>query len=64
MVMRKIIVLLFRIGFWKKNWKEKLFFIVKGLIFLPWLYHDLQLTTVDMASSHLHEAGGDIYPLF
>lgn len=49
----------------KKNQKDKIYFLIKGVIFLPFLIKDLnELKQIDIANSHLHEVGGDIYPLF
>lgn len=49
----------------KKNQNDKIYFLIKGIIFTPFLLKDLKdAKQMDIANSHLHEVGGDIYPLF
>lgn len=44
--------------------KAKVTCLIKGILFLLFLISALRHDAEFMASSHLHEAGADVYPLF
>ena len=48
----------------KKNLNDRLGYILKGIIFLPFLMHDLAKTKKENNPTSLSASGDDVYPLF
>ena len=48
----------------KNNLNDRLKYILKGVIFLPFLIHDLARTKKENNSTALSASGDDVYPLF
>lgn len=65
MISKQLMFYIVKISNNKKTIRDKIICLVKGIIFLPFLFKDLkEVKEIDVAISHPHEIGGDIYPLF
>ncbi len=47
----------------KQTWAEKTILLLKGFLYYPFLKQEIKEKT-QTSSTHLHEAGEHIYPLF
>ncbi len=62
--MNTVIILVWQLARYQSNKKSQILYFIKGLVFLPFLLGEMKHDSSLMASSHLHEAGADVYPLF
>jgi hypothetical protein len=55
---------LMKLALRKKNAKDRISYMFKAIVFLPFLMRDLKKTQRENSSTSLSASGDDVYPLF